>query len=526
MGRHLIGALESVLIVYSLTAIIPTVCQNSQKLVQIDQSSTLAARLESPFQSPLPHANANRQATTTLSPTQRLLSRHPLNQQFTARYTLQSELGSGGFGFVVGAVRVTDTLEVAVKFILKSRVPPLWARDRDFGVVPMEIYLLKHCRHDNIVGFIDYYEDARFYYLVMEMHGGRHVGKVAGMKRDSRMEHDYGDGGNPIAANGRGGALGQHPAVARIQNENGVDAEKKNRPNGDSSHALNGNSDSNGEHGPETPSGAEEDLSPPPMMRSKTMPLPPRLLRKPSMDLFEYVSSRSQDQLSSSEMKLTNLENRRCIERNDRLPENTARHIFQQIASAVAYLHTRGIVHRDIKDENIIVDKNFNAKLIDFGSATVEPKADPSAGQSGNGGDYLFDRFQGTIQYASPEILRGEKYSGRKADIWALGILLVSVVAGYGPDILEQWDKQQSLIHHALQYTILFGEVPFANSEQATRNTYKSPRYRVSYQCMHLVDWMLQKKGDRRPTADMVLRHPWIVGPGASGPGERRGMGH
>ena len=192
-----------------------------------------------------------------------------------------------------------------------------------------------------------------------------------------------------------------------------------------------------------------DQMEPPELKRSQTCPLPVKLIRRPSMDLFE------------------------CIEQFEHIPEDTAKQIFRQIAEAVRYLHARGIVHRDIKDENIVVDSAFHVKLIDFGSAAlVSP-----------GATCMFDRFQGTIQYASPEILRGEKYHGRSSDIWALGVLL---------------------------YTILFGEVPFASSEQAKHSNFKQPRVPSSNDCMHLLSWMLQKQALRRPTADEILRHSWF----------------
>jgi serine/threonine protein kinase len=65
-----------------------------------------------------------------------------------------------------------------------------------------------------------------------------------------------------------------------------------------------------------------------------------------------------------------------------------------------------------------VIDDNYHVKLIDFGSAAVEPRGNPN---------YLWDRFMGTVQFAAPEILRGEKFRGRPADVWALGVLLYTV---------------------------------------------------------------------------------------------------
>jgi len=96
--------------------------------------------------------------------------------------------------------------------------------------------------------------------------------------------------------------------------------------------------------------------------------------------------------------------------------------VFSQILQAVQYIHSNGIVHRDIKLENIIVDKSMNIKLADFGFAT---------------NDHIdrLDSFLGSPAYMAPEILDGKIYNGTKTDIFALGVVLFGLVCGVAPFI-------------------------------------------------------------------------------------------
>lgn len=98
------------------------------------------------------------------------------------------------------------------------------------------------------------------------------------------------------------------------------------------------------------------------------------------------------------------------------VPESQCKIFFSQIISALEYLHNMKIIHRDLKAENILLDCNYNIKLIDFGLCRIHTDS-----------DNFTSTLCGSISYAAPEVIKGEKYSNF-ADIWALGVLLFAIV--------------------------------------------------------------------------------------------------
>lgn len=104
-----------------------------------------------------------------------------------------------------------------------------------------------------------------------------------------------------------------------------------------------------------------------------------------------------------------------------RIPEIDAKKIFKQIVMGLDYLHQNNIAHRDMKLENILLDANMNVKIIDFGfSLETSP-------------DKTLDTFCGTPSYMAPELASKRNYYGNHIDIWAAGILLYVLLAGYFP---------------------------------------------------------------------------------------------
>jgi fused len=103
------------------------------------------------------------------------------------------------------------------------------------------------------------------------------------------------------------------------------------------------------------------------------------------------------------------------------LPHSVVRSIARQLASALRYLHTHKIMHRDLKPQNVLVGSGGIVKLCDFGFAR----------ELAASGDMMAS-IKGTPLYIAPEVFSGLEY-GAKADLWSLGVLLYELVEGKPP---------------------------------------------------------------------------------------------
>ncbi|KAL7325561.1 hypothetical protein PS15p_208020 [Mucor circinelloides] len=168
-----------------------------------------------------------------------------------------------------------------------------------------------------------------------------------------------------------------------------------------------------------------------------------------------------------------------CIESHTKLSELHTRKIIRQLVQCMSDLSDLGIYHRDIKDENIVVDSNFQVKLVDFGSAIQIPSDFPDRDQ------FTMNKFHGTISFASPEILLGLNYKPEPAEVWSLGVLL---------------------------FTLLYGQVPFANSTQVISGNWRRPTKEpnCSDSCLDLLSGMLKNNPQKRLSIKDILHHPWL----------------
>ena len=159
------------------------------------------------------------------------------------------------------------------------------------------------------------------------------------------------------------------------------------------------------------------------------------------------------------------------------LVEDTVRFLFRQLAEAMVALHGQLICHRDIKLENILVSDRRRIKLIDVGFS-IRCKEDAK-----------LQVFCGTSSYMAPEIVTKKEYSGFKADIWALGVVL---------------------------YVMLTGRFPFTGkNERELFNRIQTgqflPPVQMNFEAKRLVTRMLSVDPSKRPSAGELVRDQWLM---------------
>ncbi|XP_062870249.1 testis-specific serine/threonine-protein kinase 1-like [Trichomycterus rosablanca] len=164
------------------------------------------------------------------------------------------------------------------------------------------------------------------------------------------------------------------------------------------------------------------------------------------------------------------------------LPEKFAKKLFCQLTLAMEYLHDQDIGHRDLKCENLLLDKNFNLKVSDF---DFSKRLKYQYGRM-----VLSMTFCGSLAYAAPEVLQAIPYNPKVSDVWSMGVVL---------------------------YIMLWGSMPFDDSNIKTmvraQNAHQidiPQTTTVPSECRDLIYNLLHPNTVLRFTVQQILQHSWI----------------
>lgn len=168
--------------------------------------------------------------------------------------------------------------------------------------------------------------------------------------------------------------------------------------------------------------------------------------------------------------------------------EATARYYFHQLISAMRHINKKGLAHRDIKLENIMLDSQFNLKLADFGFAT---------------GHRTSSKSQGTMNYMAPELIADLKYKPKQVDLFAAAVILFAMVTQRFPF------KSAEPSDEFYQYIIIKDFEGFwaAHSEVDPVIDDLSEEFKELFCSMVVVD------GKERATIKEVRNHSWYTSP-------------
>jgi len=146
------------------------------------------------------------------------------------------------------------------------------------------------------------------------------------------------------------------------------------------------------------------------------------------------------------------------------------------------YMHGKGVVHRDLKLENILVDENMDLKVADFGFATFRKV-------------HSLKSYRGTMTYMAPEIKEGKTYDGMQIDMFSTGVILFIIVQGIFP--FKEAKKDEYF------YNLLL------NGDYETYWK-KTGGQNLSDDFKDLILKLFSYDGKDRPTIEEIRNHPWM----------------
>ncbi|KAI0561785.1 Serine/threonine protein kinase [Gracilaria domingensis] len=195
------------------------------------------------------------------------------------------------------------------------------------------------------------------------------------------------------------------------------------------------------------------------------------------------------------------------ITKNNRLTEPQARYYFHQLVEGVHYCHRRGVFHRDLKLENILLSTDGEVKITDFGlSQLLAGRAD---GMDSVNSSVLLSTQCGSPFYVAPEVvvMKETRYSGAKADAWACGMILYVLAAGSLPFHIPFFEFTPSGNNALMFKKFIDGGMNFPES--------------FTEELKDLVLHLLEVDPAKRYAMPAVKKHPWFNGP-CDDPGRHR----
>jgi serine/threonine protein kinase len=353
------------------------------------------------------------------------------SKKLNDQYTLHSLLGYGTFGICLEAYHDDTLKKVAVKVMKKEQIHnSRFCLDPQNGQkIPLEVALLKYTpQHKNILKFIDAWCDDYNWFLVTELSG--HTWSDEAFDEDSGLPH-----------------------IITEKFLRNTDSSKFNDNYSAATHKMS--------------------------VKERVVVDVSNVTDKKILQRISIPAGINDGSLAGFLKACGAFSNDRSIN----IPESVQRHIFIQLLDAVQLLHKNGITHKDLKDENVLLDENLKVTLIDFGHACFYKS--PNAKDSNQQEELLFKSY-GTPIFSPPETRSQLKFQGTKADVYALGLMLYEM--NYG-DLPYNYDQA----FYEPEAECIF-EFPFGS--ELLRD---------------LLNQMLQPDPEYRLDIEQALQHPWFT---------------
>ena len=168
------------------------------------------------------------------------------------------------------------------------------------------------------------------------------------------------------------------------------------------------------------------------------------------------------------------------VRKRRKLKEDSAKFVFRQVVEGLQYCHSKGIVHRDMKLDNLLLDESGTVKICDFGVSR----------QLTSSHEIMTEQC-GTPAYIAPEILKDKGYRGFGVDIWSLGVCLYALLYGTVPFKANNMSELHQLILKA-KYSL------------------KNEKAEITDDAKSLIKALLEPEPSKRITMEQIKQHPLL----------------